>query len=228
MLDHMNDTYLEIVKSGGSHEDYIMDLFNDLLLSKNNIFNDYIQRSKDEWEVGKDFDPDEIIATAIEKYNTMIRQKIWKTQDSLTSKIVALTTQVKALEDRIKKGSKDTSSSGNDSNKPLQFLVVAEWRKTKSFGPSTNKDDKQWHWCSIKHNNGKGMYVTHKEEDHGKFLNRNTSDSSTSGSSSKKSTGKSTNKSMTLSDNLKAAMISKFKCSGDEAAKSERASDFLC
>ena len=47
ILDHMNDTYLEIIRSGGKHEGMIMDLFNALLLSKNEIFNAYIQRTKD-------------------------------------------------------------------------------------------------------------------------------------------------------------------------------------
>jgi len=177
MLDHMNDTYLEITKSGGSYENFIMDLFNALLSSRNIIFNDCIQRTKDEWEVGKDFDADKIIATSIEMYNNMVRQKIWKTQDSSTSKIVVLTAQVKILEDKLKKGASSYNSNDN-STKPRQFLEVAKWRKTKSFGLSTNKDGRQCHWCSINHNKGNGMYVTHKEEDHGKFLIRKSSNSS--------------------------------------------------
>lgn len=43
----MNDTYLEIIRSGGKYEDMIMDLFNSLLSYKNEIFNAYIQRTKD-------------------------------------------------------------------------------------------------------------------------------------------------------------------------------------
>ena len=46
ILDHMNDTYLEIIRSGGKHDDMIMYLFNSLLSSKNEIFNAYIQRTK--------------------------------------------------------------------------------------------------------------------------------------------------------------------------------------
>ena len=42
MLDHMNATYLEIVRIGGKHEDMIMNLFNSLMSSKNEIFNAYI------------------------------------------------------------------------------------------------------------------------------------------------------------------------------------------
>ena len=59
ILDHMNDTYLEIARSGGKHENMSMDLFNSLLPSKNAIFNAYIQSTKDNWEAGTDYVVDE-------------------------------------------------------------------------------------------------------------------------------------------------------------------------
>ena len=31
---------------------------------------------------------------------------------------------------------------------------------------SKTMDGKVWHWCSIDHNNGKGKWGRHKEEDH--------------------------------------------------------------
>ena len=217
MLDHMNDTYLEIVRSGGKHDDMIMDLFTSLLSSKNEIFNSYIQRSKDNWEVGQDYEVDEIITSAVEKYNNMSEQKLWDTPNSSSAKIVALTTQVKNLEQKLQ--SSDSSNNNKDTNKPKQFLEVAEWRKTKSFGDSVNKDDRQCHWCSIKHNNGKGMYVTHKEEDHGKFKRNNPKSSDSTTKQPDQSSKQPTNKYMTLSDNLKATMVSKFKCSSEDAAK---------
>jgi hypothetical protein len=218
MLDHMNDTYLEIVCSGGKHEDMIMDLFTSLLSSKNEIFNSYIQRTKDNWEVGKDYEVDEIITSAVEKFNNMSEQKIWDTPSSSSANIVALSTQVKDLEKKLQ-ASNSSDKPKENANKPRQFLEVAEWRKTKSFGDSIFKDDRQWHWCSIKHNNGNGMYVTHKEEDHGKFHRKDTNTKPSTDKPSASSSKASTNKSMTLSDNLKAAMVSKFKCSDEEASK---------
>ena len=216
MLDNMGDNYIEILKSSGSHEDYLMDLFNALLSTKNDVFKAFIQRQKDDWETGKDLDPDELVATATEKYNNMVRQKNWKTSESSTSKIVALATQVKDLQDKLSQASSNKGSSKDTSSKN-QFLEVAEWRKSKTFGDSIEKDGRQWHWCSIRHNNGKGMYVTHKEEDHHTRYPPRTSSSETKSKPDAPKQG--TNKSMTLSDNLKAAMCSKFKCSTDEAAK---------
>jgi hypothetical protein len=216
MLDNMGDNYIEILKSSGSHEDYLMDLFNALLSTKNDVFKAFIQRQKDDWETGTDLEPDELVAIATEKYNNMVRQKNWKTSESSSSKIVALATQVKDLQDKLNQASSNKGFS-KDTNNKNQFLEVAEWRKTKSFGDSVEKDGRQWHWCSIRHNNGKGLYVTHKEEDHHTKYPPRKGSSDTNFKSAATTQG--SNKSMSLSDNLKAAMCSKFKCSTEEAAK---------
>jgi hypothetical protein len=210
----MNDNYNEIVRSGGSHEDMVMDLYSALLTSKNNIFNQFIQRSKDDWETKQDISIEELTTLATEKFNNMSEQRQWDSSSSKSdsSKIVALTTQVEELQKKLS----DTKGKSEAPKKSTPFLEVAEWRKTKSFGPSVTKDGRDWHWCSIKHNNGKGMYVTHREEDHGNFR-RNKSKDSTSTDTSKAK--EQTNKTMTLSDNLKAAMVTKFKCSNEEAAR---------
>jgi hypothetical protein len=213
MLDHMNDNYNEIIRSGGSHEDMVMDLYSALLTSKNDIFNSFIQRSKDDWETKQDISIEELTTLATEKFNNMSEQRQWDSSASKSdsSKIVALATQVEELQKKLShaKGKPEVPK------KPTPFLEVAEWRKTKSFGPSVTKDGRDWHWCSIKHNNGKGMYVTHREEDHGNFRRNKPKDSTTADTKSKDQT----NKTMTLSDNLKAAMVSKFKCSSEEAER---------
>ena len=216
MLDHMNDNYNEIIRSGGSHEDMVMDLFSALLTSKNNIFNQFIQRSKDDWETKQDISIEELTNLATEKFNNMSEQRQWDSSASKsdTSKIVALATQVEELQ---KKLTNANSNNKDATKKNTPFLEVAEWRKTKSFGPSVTKDGRDWHWCSIKHNNGKGMYVTHREEDHGNFRRNKPKETSTTSETSKAK--EQTNKTMTLSDNLKAAMVTKFKCSSEEAAR---------
>ena len=57
------------------------------------------------------------------------------------------------------------------------------------------------------------MDVTHKEENHGHFRRKDTH------APPRLVSTEATNRSLTLSDNLKAAMVSKFKRSNDEAAK---------
>jgi hypothetical protein len=218
MLDQMETTYNEILRSNSTHQDYLRDVFRALLSGKNDIFTQYIQREKDDWETGKSVDVDDLMKEAIAKYNNMVKQKQWNKNNSSNSKIVALATQVKALESQLKSNynsNKSNEKNNNRSNGNNKYLEIAEWRKKKSFGTSVEKDGRQWHWCS-RHNNGNGLYVTHKEEDHDTFYankNRKRNDK-------KNENNNTSNKGkMSLSDGLKAAMVSKFKCSEEEATK---------
>ena len=86
LLDHMNDTYQDILKIGGSHEDYVIDFFNVLLTTKNEEFSLFIQQKKDEWESNTDVTADEIIVKAREKYNNMYCQKKWGNTSTVDSK----------------------------------------------------------------------------------------------------------------------------------------------
>jgi hypothetical protein len=225
MTDKMQSYYDEILEKGTKHDDFILDLFRALLTGKNTIFTSFIQRKHDAWDEGKDILSDDLIRDAVTKYQNMVALKTWDQSEPGNSKIAALTTQLKELQDSINSNKTTTTPSNNDftSTSKTGFLAVAEWRKTKSFGDTVTKDGKTWHWCSKQHNGGKGMYVTHKEEDHTDWQDRKKSRASTQDSSKLKdstnTTSTSTNKSMTLSDNLKAAMVSKFKCSSDDALK---------
>ena len=218
MTDKMKTTYNDILKHGQNHDDYILDLFSALLTSNNETFHDFITREQDRYEIGEDILPEELIKSAVTKYNNMVTKNTWKSGESKDSKIVALTTQLKTLENKMK-SNKSNGGSQSNSNSGGSRFEVEKWRFTKSHGMSTERDGKTWHWCS-KHNSNKGMYVTHKEEDHDKRrekYKKDNNDSSTDKTSSSNSSGN--KKSLTLSENLKAAMVSKFKCSSEEATK---------
>ena len=131
MLDHMSDTYTEILKSGGSHEDYIMDLYSALLSTKNEVFKSFIQRSKDDWETGSNVSAEELIAMSTEKYNNMYRQNKWKINSSSDSKLVALATQVKELQNQLKNSSNKKGGGKDDQPKKEQY-EIAKWRRSKN------------------------------------------------------------------------------------------------
>jgi len=78
MLDEIESSYNQITELGYKHDDIVMDTFDSILSSKNQIFRDLIQRTKDDWEMGKDMELSELAATAMTKYNNMIRQKIYR------------------------------------------------------------------------------------------------------------------------------------------------------
>ena len=52
LCNKMTGYYLLIVKSNGHHEDMVLYTYSALLSRKNNMFNNYVQRGKDDWELG--------------------------------------------------------------------------------------------------------------------------------------------------------------------------------
>ena len=145
----------------------------------------------------------------------MIIRQTWKQEEPKNAKIDALTTQVKSLQDKLNNGQfMKKEGKGN--------IHIAPWRLTKTLGDKVERDDKTWHWCGQQHNEGKGMYVRHHPDDHTTWKERNRKkkdDDKTNepASDNKKKPGSSDK--LSLSDNLKAAMMTKFKCSTDDADK---------
>ena len=52
MCDKITGYYLLIGKLNGHHEDMVIDTYSSLLSGKNDLFNNYVQREKDDWELG--------------------------------------------------------------------------------------------------------------------------------------------------------------------------------
>ena len=215
LTDFMQSQYDEIIEKGRTHDDYVLDLFAALLSGKNDKFNTAIEAEQRRWERGDTISHEDLIATAVSLYNNMYAAKTWKTQDGKDAKIVALTTQLKNLEDKFKNGSSSKSSgSGNDKDGVGKY-GIAKWRFSKTLGAKVSRDGKDYWWCT-QHMGGKGLYVTHKPEDHGQSR-RAQADKDGSGGKSKDKSSNDKKKSLTLSDSLKAAMVTKFKCSEDDA-----------
>ena len=95
---------------------------------------------------------------------------------------------------------------------------VAAWRFHKNHGDSVEKDGQTWYWC-LKHNNNKGLYLTHWHEDHDKRSQFFSKKKDRNAGSNDQKDSSHYKKKMALSDNLKAAMVSKFKCSDTDARK---------
>jgi hypothetical protein len=230
LTDKMESTYKEIIKQGQSHEDYLLDLFRALSTGNNEVFQRFISDEEGKYECGTDISPDELIQLATTRFNNMVAKKTWKTGESKDAKITALTTQLSNLEKKFgdksngKKSTKGNNESSSDAKKSGGRFDIDSWRLTKSLGASCEKEGKTWYWCHHQHNEGKGMYVTHKPDDHVSWKDKkkdkktDSSSSNSKSNSSAKSSNGSTKKSLSLSDNLKATLVTKFKCSKEEAA----------
>ena len=227
LTDKMKLLHSEILEKGSSHEDYVLDMFNALLTTRNTVFTQYIQREKDAWDTGKDIDADTLINNAVIKFDNMTATDTWSVAESGDAKIAALTTELKDLREKFALVTKNSVNNSNSSGQDKSFNSngpIASWRFNKTLGESVERDGKKWHWCPHQHNNGKGMYVTHKPEDHTQWREmkekfkkeRQDTAAATQNSSSSANDAK---KTLALSDKLKAAMVSKFKCSDSDADK---------
>ena len=216
MLDHMDGQYQNIIQQGHSHEDYVMNLFDALLSSKNEEFRQAIRMEKTEWEKGNDVSADSLIFIATAKYNNLRKQKTWNQVDPKDAKIVALTTKVENLAQAL---ATNSSASGRDSDanrsdkkgkKDGKYPPLPVWRKKKD-GASKVVDGVTWYWCPKHKVEGKfdGLYVKHKPEDHDSWKEEQ---KKRPGKSKKKNGGNGSSdsaKTLTLSDKLKSALLTK-------------------
>lgn len=229
MLTAIQSTYTTIEELGFKHDDIVMDTFEALLSTKNQVFKDFIQRKKDEWETGDDLTLGELSEFALNKYNNMVEQKGWQQKESGESKLIALMTD---LVNKSGKKPNPERSLNAQSGKGVSTSVES-WRMTKK-GDTVERDGKTWHWCPDHFLKGvfNGLYMQHKPgAGHDEWLERKNKrkaqkksgkpdgTSSTSGSTNNfgKKSGNSGNSKLALSDKLKTVLATKLSISESEA-----------
>ena len=162
--------------------------------------------------------------TASAKYNNMVMQGSWKNIDAKDSKLVALLTKVTNLEEKLKNSS--SSSTAGQKGRSAYF-TLDDWRMKFDGNVSKVVAGKTWHWCKRHIQEGvyDGLYVTHKQEDHDDWVelrknwNKNKKPSAGAPSDSNKSGSTPSADKLTLSNNLKAAMVTNFQCTSEQAEK---------
>ena len=228
----------DIEDMGGTHEDFVLNVFSAAERSKSSKFVQYVNRIRDEWESAETdaelFSADALIDKLTTRWNNMDASDSNATKmDPPDAKIIALTTEVSTLKTQIQSMQKG-NGSGSGGGGATKSFVIEEWRKTKSFGDSVERDGKHWHWCS-KHMNGSGLYVTHKESDHAEWEEnkknnrRSKTDRTPSTNASSSQPGGTSN--LQISDRMKTALATKgfTSAQADEFVKqlqSESGTDF--
>ena len=222
MCDSIMTNYEMIGERGGHHEDIVLDLFDALFLGKNNVFNRFVERNKDDWEVGSDITHDSLVSTAVTKYNNMVKQGCWKKVEPKDAIIVALTTQIRNLENKISSTTTTLGGGSSASNNNMNPKCTLEGWRIKFDGKEKTVDDVLWYWCS-KHVMDRvydGMYVKYPEDKHEEWLERKKGWKRGNGkttSNISQATGGANTPKLTLSNILKAAMVTTFQCSEAEA-----------
>ena len=185
MLTKMSANFKILSDNRRAPDSYRRLLLDALASGPNHMFNDFVQRIKDDVESGiganSNISPDSLITAARTKFNNMEENDLWNKVDPRDAKIMALTTMVESLS----KTKKTTANQGtalatatDDASAVREarrkgttndvFLDgLARWR-IKKEGDTKQYIGKTWYWCPYHKKEGKwdGMYVLHKPEDH--------------------------------------------------------------
>ena len=217
LTDFMSTKLREIKEKGGSHEDFLLHLYEALESVPNEDFKAEIRTSRREWKKGAKTDPDTVISNAVKLYNNknVPGNQTWTTRDPKDAKIIALTTKLeqltKVFESAIDGDSGGAAAFTTTNQKKGRKINIEDWRKKKGAA-SVERGGKTWHWCSHHKFPGQfdGLNVTNppgehdkwkarKDEERKKRANSKTENTKKSGDGTKKQR-------LTLSNNLKAAL----------------------
>ena len=219
LLNDMATNYARIVELGGSHEDYLLHIFAALLTTTNEIFRQFIQAEKNKWELGEAYLADTLIDKATTKYNNMISDNQWKSNETKDAKLLALTTQVADLEGLVSKQNNPSSSNdkqSDDSKWVPGAKHVEKWRIVKDKGEECEVNGLTWWWCPHHKLDGvfDGLYVRHRPEDHNDWKKKK-NDRRKPGASTD-DTKTSVPQKLSMSDKLKSALMTKCALSESE------------
>ena len=221
MLESMNGNYLQIIRKGQTHDNFEDDLFEALLTTKNLVFKNYIQRIQDEWEAGQDILPSELIATAIQKYNNMLLRGLWTQNETSESKLAALATRLKTVENNVRNSGSSSNTPSSSSGK--KKYGIDEWRMVKNGSTKIVNGTTYW-WCPHHKLDGKydGLYMTHKPSEHAAWKKdrdkRNDEwKAKRRAKKDKENTSPLNEKKLLMSDKLKSVLVTKLQCSDADA-----------
>jgi hypothetical protein len=198
---------------GGTFDDYLSACFSALLSGPDKTFNNLIRAKQSEYYMGTLTDPSTSLSFAEANYNNLVASGQWDKENGEQGKdnavIAALKTELRILKTAILNAANTNPAPRNN------ISQIADWRYTKQAGVDTvERDGKIFHWCpNHKGKSGEmtGLYVTHKAEDHDKWLeNKKNFNAKRKQNSAKDSaTGQNTSNlgRLQLDDNLKSALV---------------------
>lgn len=100
LCEKMTSDYLTIGVLDGKYDGMVLDTYTTLLFGGNDVFNNFVQRRKDKWELGREQNFEDVMKRSSIRYNNMVKQKLWSQTDPKDAKIRDLTT----LNNQLKKG----------------------------------------------------------------------------------------------------------------------------
>ena len=144
---------LALKARGHNVEDLNLDLFKGYDVCSDEKFREYIEKKKDDYEDGFDMTPEKLMTYTKNKYNIMMRDKVWNALSPDQEKIVALSSTVQELKDsnlKLAKAFSGRSRKATFNDRTGKYTDFWAWKKIPSNDkdPKTKKNNKKtYHWC---------------------------------------------------------------------------------
>ena len=144
---------LALKARGHNVEDLNLDLFKGYVVCSDEKFREYIEKKKDDYEDGFDMTPEKLMTYAENKYNIMMRDKVWNALSSDQEKIVVLSPTVQELKDsnlKLAKAFPGKSRKAAFNDRKGKCTDFWAWKKIPSNDkdPKTKKKNKKtYYWC---------------------------------------------------------------------------------
>ena len=222
MLNAMECAYDIIISNSGSHDDYIMHIFQAILSSKNQTFKNYMQTYKDKWEEDEPITANEIIAKAKSKYANMHKEKSWGKNDPKDTQLLALQTKVEKLEGTNKKNKYNGKSTSGTPKTPGTTNSCINPERMKKCGPTKMIDGKLQYWCTqhvCPKGRYDGLYCNHDDLGHPDWQKRKDEFKANKKKGKPSQTGVQTStngRSFKLTDKLKTALCTQGQMSAEQ------------
>lgn len=154
---------------GEKIDDLVVKLFAAYSTVSDKNFRQYIDSKENQYNEGADFEANELMNLARNKYETLLEAGKWKEETEEQKKIIALTAQLEQLKKVTIKSNKGKDKKHDGKNKSGKNTPTKgdkiPWYLTppKDGKKSIQKNDKTYYWCP---NHGKeGKWVRHKPEE---------------------------------------------------------------
>jgi hypothetical protein len=160
--DYVKVQVTDLAAGGQETTDLLVYLFLSYESVKDDDFQQYIKRKKEEYDEGTPITPNALMDLALVKYNQLNQSKTWGVPSEAEKKIVALSAQLEEAQTQLKRALKQSSksskgnakgqtSSEGKKDKDNSNAKGTSWRKQKPPPGQTKRKHKgkEFTWCSF-------------------------------------------------------------------------------
>jgi len=149
---------------GETSTDMLSNLFTGYLSAKDRNFVAYIDKKLELYEEGTNISPNQLMLWARQKYDLLKDKGTWNAPTPEEEKIIALTTQVNKMSEKLKARGPGKGRSTDQKGEIKKFKPKPDWFEVEPEDPTKSIiwNDKRWHWCGAKTGGKCESFVRHK------------------------------------------------------------------